>query len=72
MTKVCKEMVTNRQVDVVMFVVASQELVTNLFYEKVGVCICEFFFYFSTKTYVVGTQKYRLNETVLLRTQNIY
>ena len=30
------------------------------------------FSYFSTKTYVVGTQKNRLNETVLLRTQNIY
>ena len=28
------------------------------------------FSYFSTKTYVVGTQKNRLNETVLLRTQN--
>ena len=28
-------------------------------------------FYFSTKTYVVGTQKNRLNETVLLSTQNI-
>ena len=27
-------------------------------------------FYFSTKTYVVGTQKNRLNETVLLSTQN--
>ena len=27
-------------------------------------------FYFSTKTYVVGTQKNRLNETVLLNTQN--
>ena len=27
--------------------------------------------YFSTKTYVVGTQKNRLNETVLLGTQNI-
>ena len=27
--------------------------------------------YFSTKTYVVGTQKNRLNETVILRTQNI-
>ena len=26
--------------------------------------------YFSTKTYVVGTQKNRLNETVLLSTQN--
>ena len=30
----------------------------------------KFFFYFSTKTYVVGTQKNRLNETVLLSTQN--
>ena len=27
-------------------------------------------FHFSTKTYVVGTQKNRLNETVLLSTQN--
>ena len=27
--------------------------------------------YFSTKPYVVGTQKNRLNETVLLNTQNI-
>ena len=30
------------------------------------------FSYFSTKTYVVGTQKNRLNEMVLLSTQNIY
>ena len=29
------------------------------------------FFYFSANTYVVGTQKNRLNETVLLSTQNI-
>ena len=31
-----------------------------------------FFSYFSTKTYVVGAQKNRLNETVLLGTQNIW
>ena len=33
-----------------------------------------YFFYFSTKTYVVGAQiqKNRLNETVLLSIQNIY
>ena len=30
------------------------------------------FFYFSTKTYVVGTQKNRLIETVLLSTQKTY
>ena len=30
----------------------------------------ECFSYFSTKAYVVGTQKNRLNETVLLITQN--
>ena len=30
-----------------------------------------FVFYFSTKTYVVGIQKNRLNETVLLGAQNI-
>ena len=29
------------------------------------------FSYFSAKTYVVGTQKNRLNETVLLSKQNI-
>ena len=29
-----------------------------------------FLFYFSTKTYADGTQKNRLNETVLLSTQN--
>ena len=28
--------------------------------------------YFLTKTYVVGTQKNRLNETVLLSTQNMF
>ena len=28
--------------------------------------------YFSTKTYVVGTQKNRLNETVLLSSQNMF
>ena len=34
-------------------------------------CIQEnYFSYYSTKTYVVGTQKNRLNETVLLSTQN--
>ena len=34
-------------------------------------CVAEnYFSYFSTKTYVVGTQKNRLNETVLLSTQN--
>ena len=31
-----------------------------------------FFSYFSTKTYVVGTQKNHLNETVLLSTQNMF
>ena len=29
-----------------------------------------YFSYFSTKTYIVGTQKNRLDETVLLSTQN--
>ena len=35
-------------------------------------CIQEkkFFSFFTTKTYVVGTQKNRLNEMVLLSTQN--
>ena len=34
-------------------------------------CTKIFFSYFSIKAYVVGTQKNRLNETVLLSTQNI-
>ena len=34
-------------------------------------CVTEnYFSYFSTKTYVVGTQKNRLDETILLSTQN--
>ena len=34
-------------------------------------CVLEkYFLYFSCKTYVVGTQKNRFNETVLLSTQN--
>ena len=38
-------------------------------------CICvpeNYFSYFSTKTYVEGTQKNRLDETVLLITQNMF
>ena len=38
---------------------------------ELRVCDKKYFSYFSTKTYVVGTQKNRLNETVLLSTQNI-
>ena len=38
---------------------------------QIRVCIGIYFLYFSSKTYVVGTQKNRLNETVLLSTQNI-
>ena len=37
-----------------------------------GKCVTEFCFYFLTKTYVVGTQKNRLDETVLLSTQNTH
>ena len=37
---------------------------------KCGVNV-DYFDYFSNKTYVVGTQKNRLNETVLLSTKNI-
>ena len=33
-------------------------------------CNKNYFSYFSTKTYVVGTQKNRLNETALLSTPN--
>ena len=48
----------------------------NVFYTfrsglQIRVCIGKlFFFYFSSQTYVVGIQKNRLNETVLLSIQN--
>ena len=42
-------------------------LITGL---QIRVCTGNYFLYFSSKTYVVGTQKNRLNETVLLSTQN--
>ena len=38
---------------------------------KLRVCTKKLFFLFFDQTYVVGTQKNRLNETVLLSTQNI-
>ena len=37
---------------------------------QIRVCIGKLFSLSSSKTYVVGTQKNRLNETVLLSTQN--
>ena len=37
---------------------------------QIKVCNRKLFSYFSTKTYVVGTQKNPLNETVLLSTKN--
>ena len=45
-----------REIDVI-----SEECVTKIYFS-----------YFSTKPYGVGTQKNRLNETVLLSTQNIF
>ena len=39
---------------------------------QIIVCIGELFLYFSSKTYVVGTQKNHLNETVLLSTHNTW
>ena len=38
---------------------------------QIRVRIGKLFRYFLSKTYVVGTQKNRLNETVLLSTKNI-
>ena len=38
---------------------------------KLRFCTKNKFSYFLTKTYVVGTQKNRLNEMVLLSTQNL-
>ena len=46
--------------------------INGLCFEISPIIILEnFFLYFSSKTYVVGTQKNHLNETVLLSTQNI-
>ena len=38
---------------------------------QIRVCTRNYIPHFSTKTYVMGTQKNRLNETVLLGTHNI-
>ena len=38
---------------------------------QVRVCNLKIIFLFSIKTYVVGTQKNHLNETVLMSTQNM-
>ena len=38
--------------------------------DKLRVCSQTLIYFFSTKAYVVGTQKNRLNETVLMSTQN--
>ena len=46
---------------------ASKSIYSGL---QIRVCIGKLFSLFSSKTYVVGTQKNRLNETVLLSTQN--
>ena len=51
--------------------VYSNSIYNNISGLKLRVRNKNLFFYFSTKTYVVGTQKKRLNETVLLSTQNI-
>ena len=48
-----------------------QPFVQNVFDVYYRTLVKSAFSYFSTKTYVVGTQKNRLNETVLLSTQNI-
>ena len=48
----------------------SLAVVTGLATAKYSVRSPYYFSYFSTKTYVVGTQRNRLNETVLLSTQN--
>ena len=45
---------------------------SKLFAKVIRVCNWKRFSYFSPKTYVVGTQKDRLIETVLLSTHNIY
>ena len=46
----------------------------EIFYSglQINVLNLNYFWYFSTKANVVGTQKNRLNETVLLSTQNMF
>ena len=46
-------------------------IVKNVYQASKQECVLEnYFLHFSSKTYIMGTQKNRLNETVLLRTQN--
>ena len=55
-------------INLIIIIDACRRIFQDFSYE----CITKIYFsYFSTKTYVVGTQKNRLNETVLESIQNI-
>ena len=51
---------------------SEQQMLIKHIYSKYKplIKVRNFYFYFLTKTYAVGTQKNRLNETVLLITKN--
>ena len=54
----------NRFLDIVIFFMEKNT------HNKVLLILENYFLYYSSKTYVVGTPKNRLNETVLLSTEN--
>ena len=58
-----QEEMARKVTEMILYDVNSDELVSQRLSEN-------YFSYFSTKTHVVGIQKNRLNETVLLSTQN--
>ena len=62
-------------INICMFLVLEQILSVRLVLGNIRLLVksanIKYFSYFLTKTYVVGTQKNRLNKTVLLSTQNI-
>ena len=62
----------NEDANITMTAIAILVLCTGHYQASSLVCLIKNkFAYFSTKTYVVGTQKNRLDETVLLSTQHI-
>ena len=50
---------------------SGRPFVKSAYKKKIRVHTKKYLSYFSTKTYIVGTQKNRLNETILLSTQNL-
>ena len=55
----------------VLYTQARKNIDLKILFRDIGCIMQKYYSYFSTKSYVAGTQKNCFNETVLLSTQNI-